>query len=316
MLPIFDNINDAVNTTFMVILIVSVILLVGITGTMVYFAIRYNRKRHPVPAPVESHTVLEVVWTVIPMFLVIGMFYYGYVGFKMMRHPPPNPYEVKAIAQMWSWSFVYDNGKTSPELYVPQGRAIKVSLESRDVLHSFYLPAYMVKQDVVPGLKNDFLWFDAKEVGTSNIFCAEYCGQRHSFMLSKVHVIPADEFEEWVKEGAAPPKPTEDMSEEEREEQLVRYGEQLSHSKGCVACHTIDGTTLVGPTYQNLFGRTEHVVTDGKVREIVIDEAYVRKSILDPAADIVEGFQPLMPSQQGLVSDEELDAIVAYLKTL
>jgi cytochrome c oxidase subunit 2 len=313
----FSSIPDAVHTTFNLILVVSVILLVGITGMMVFFVVRYRRSKNPVPSQVESHTVLEVVWTLVPTLLVMGMFYFGFVGYHMMRNPPKDAMEVHATAQMWSWSFQYDNGKRSPELYVPQGKPIKVTLESRDVLHSFYLPAYMVKQDVVPGMKG-FLWFQPDSLGTFDIFCAEYCGTRHSYMRSKVQVVPPDSFQTWVAEGveAIPAAAEGEGSEEENQARLQRIGERLTKDRGCVACHTIDGTPLVGPTYKGLFGRTETVTTDGKTRQIVVDEDYIRRSILDPTADIVEGFQPLMPSQKGLMSDDEINAVIAYLKTL
>lgn len=313
----FTSIPDAVNTTFFLILVVSAILLIGITGIMLFFVVRYRRSRHPVPAQVESHTILEVVWTLVPTMLVMGMFYYGFVGYRMMRNVPEGAMEVLATAQMWSWQFQYENGKRSPELYVPQGRPIRVNLESRDVLHSFYAPAYMVKQDVVPGLTG-YLWFQPDELGTYDVFCAEYCGTRHSYMLSKIHVIPPDEFETWVAEGvkSVPDIAEGSLSDEESLRRLQRIGERLSRDRGCATCHTTDGTRLVGPSYKGLFGKTETVLTDGKTREIVIDEEYVRRSILDPTADVVEGFQPLMPSQKGLMTDDEIDAVVEYLKTL
>jgi cytochrome c oxidase subunit 2 len=313
----FTNINDAVNTTFYFILVISVILLVGITAMMIYFVVRYRRSKNPVPAQVESHALLEITWTVIPTILVLAMFYYGWIGYKLMREVPDGALQVNATAQMWSWSFEYENGKRSPELYVPQGQPVKVNLQSRDVLHSFYAPAYMVKQDIVPGMIN-YVWFDPVELGTFDIFCAEYCGQRHSYMLSKIHVVPRDEFALWVEQGveAVATAPVEGESGDDRTARLVRLGEQLSRDKGCNACHTVDGTRLVGPTYKGLFGRTETVVTDGAARQIVVDEDYVRRSILDPNVDIVESYQPLMPSQQGLVTDEEIEALIEYLRTL
>jgi cytochrome c oxidase subunit 2 len=293
------------------------LLLVLITSLMVIFVVKYRRSRHPIPAQVESHTLLEVAWTIIPTLLVLGMFYYGWVGYKLMRTPPPGAMEVGAIAQMWSWQFRYENGKQSSELYVPVDQPIKVLLESRDVIHSFYVPAFMVKQDVVPGMVN-FVWFSAPDTGSFDLFCAEYCGERHSYMLSKVVVVNKDEFEKWVEEGVEESESAdlEELSEEEHVARLQRIGRRLSRVKGCDACHTVDGTSLVGPTYKGLFGRTETVVTDGVAREVIVDEDYIRRSILDPASDVVEGFQPLMPSQQGLITDEEIAALIEYLKTL
>jgi cytochrome c oxidase subunit 2 len=313
----FSNIIDAVNTTFLVITVISVVFLALITVLMVAFVIKYRRKRHPEASQIEGNTFLEVAWTVIPTLLVLGMFYYGWVGYRLMRNPPAGAMEVTAIAQMWSWQFRYTNGKQSSELYVPVDQPVKVNLESRDVLHSFYVPAFKVKQDVVPGSTN-FLWFESEELGTFDIFCAEYCGERHAYMLSKVVVVAQDEFDQWVETGV---EDIQDVSGEELDEdalvvRLQRTGERLSQVKGCNACHTVDGTALVGPTYKGLFGKTETVVTDGETRQIVVDEDYVRNSILNPNADVVEGFQPLMPSQEGMITDEEITAIIEYLKTL
>jgi cytochrome c oxidase subunit 2 len=317
MLTSFSNIVDAVNTTFLIILVVSVLLLVLITFLMIFFVIKYARKRHPKPSQVESHALLEMTWTVIPTLLVLGMFYYGWVGFKMMRTPPDNSMVVTATAQMWSWQFKYENGKQSSELYVPVDQPVKVMLESRDVLHSFYVPAFMVKHDVVPGMSN-FVWFSSPDTGEFDIFCTEYCGQRHAYMLSKVVVVPREEFDQWVEEGVelVEEMPTEDMSEKELLERLQRTGERLSQVKGCNACHTVDGSKLVGPTYKGIFGRKEIVITDGERREVVVDEEYIRRSILNPNADLVEGYQPLMPSQEGMITEEEIKAIIEYLKTL
>ena len=311
----FTDIGHAVDFTFGFILIISVVMMTLITVLMVTFVVKYHRKRHPKPAQVHSHAILEVVWTVVPTLLALGMFYYGWLGYRLMHTPPPGAMEVKAIGRMWSWQFEYGNGKQATELYVPVGKPVKVNIESKDVIHSLYLPAFKVKQDAVPGLKT-FLWFQPKELGEYNLFCAEYCGQRHSYMRSKVVVVPQADFDKWVQEGVEEVKISKEMPAAEREAALVREGKRLTEIKGCIACHTTDGTKLVGPTYKGLFGRTEHVVTDGQKREIVVDEAYVRKSILDPKADIVDGFQPLMPSQRGLMTDDEIDAVIAYLKTL
>ncbi|UCH84956.1 MAG: c-type cytochrome, partial [Candidatus Latescibacterota bacterium] len=195
-------------------------------------------------------------------------------------------------------------------------KPVKVNLRSADVLHSFYVPAYRVKQDVVPGL-DTYVWFHPVDTGFFDIFCAEYCGQRHAFMLSKVVVISEAEFDEWIEKdvGTVPVSIDETASEEEQLARLQRAGERLSQIKGCNACHSTDGTALVGPTYQGIFGRSVTVVTDGVTRQVVADEEYIRRSILEPNADVVEGYDALMPPQAEL-TDEEIQAIIEYLKTL
>ena len=315
MLGDFTSITEAVNFAFYFTVIISTVLLVGITGLMIFFVFKYHRSRHPKAQPVaQSHALLEVIWTAVPTVLVLAMFYYGWMGYRLMRTPPADAMPVTAEARMWSWNFKYENGKTSPELYVPQGRPIKVNLWSGDVLHAFFVPAFMVKNDIVPGMET-FVWFQAEELGSYDIFCAEYCGQRHSYMISKVHVIPPEEFDQWVQEDVEEVKVDEEATGGEREAQLVRLGERLSIMKGCNACHTVDGEKLVGPTYKGLYGKTETVITDGKPRQITVDDEYIKKSIVDPNADMVEGYQPLMPAQAGL-NDTELEALVAYIKSL
>lgn len=316
MLGRFTDIGQAVDFAFMFILAISVILLAGITVLMITFVVKYRKSRHPVPAQVESHAFLEVIWTVIPTLLALGMFYYGWVGFRLMNRPPADSMEVTAIGRMWSWQYEYENGKQSNELYVPVGRPVKVNIESRDVLHSFYVPAFRVKRDAVPGVEG-FVWFEPKEIGSYDIFCAEYCGQLHSSMLSKLHVVPEQEFYEWVEKDVVLVEQLDaDASDEERIAHLRRTGERLSQVKGCNACHSTDGTRGVGPTYKGLFGRTEKVVTDGETRQLVVDEEYIRRSILHPGADVVEGFQPLMPSQEGLLKDEEIEALIEWMKAI
>lgn len=317
MTDLFSTTTEAVNIAFFVILAISVAMLILITGLMVFFAIKYHRKRHPKAVQIEGNTMLEIVWTVIPTLLALGMFYIGWIGYKYMRDVPSDAFQVEAIGRMWSWEFEYENGKKSPELYVPQGVPIRVNLKSADVLHSFYIPAYRVKQDVLPNLET-YVWFQPVDTGEFDIFCAEYCGQRHSYMMTKVVVIPALEFDEWIEQDveAIEPALDESASEEEQTARLRRAGERLSKVLGCNACHSTDGSKLVGPTYQGIFGRTETVVgEDGERREIVVDEEYLRRSIRKPNAEIVDGYQPLMPPQDR-ITDEEMEAIIEYLKSL
>ncbi len=290
--------SGLVDNTFIFILGTSVLLLLGVTVTMIYFVIKYRRSKNPNPAQIEDNVLLETLWTVLPAILVMVMFYHGWAGFKVMRTIPEDAMHVKVKAQMWTWVFEYENGKQTTELIVPTGRPVALDLESVDVIHSFYVPAFRLKEDCVPGIETR-AWFETTRDGEFNIFCAEYCGERHSAMLSLVKSIPPAEFDEWLGVDAGPVS-----------------GTQLLTIKGCTACHSLDGTKLVGPTFQGMFGRSETVLTDGNPREIVVDEEYMRKSMLEPNVDVVEGYQALMPPQGTLVSDEELDSIIEVLKGL
>jgi cytochrome c oxidase subunit II len=319
MLSRLSNISDAVNGPILLVSITSLIMLVGITGVMLYFTFKYHRRRSPVGQDIHGHHMLEVVWTVIPTIMAFAFFWYGWEGYKIIKTPPKDAMRIKVTGRMWSWLMEYPNGVQTGELYVPVNVAVRCDLNSQDVIHSFYLPAFKEKQDAVPGIPNLFLWFIAKEVGDYDIFCAEYCGLGHSRMLSKVHVLSQADYDAWLKtEGAKVAelkKATESTSGGDNPN-LYILGAQVAKSKGCTACHSTDGSKLVGPSYKGLYGSKQEVVTAGAEREITVDDAYIKKSMLEPTADVVKGFQPLMPSQQGLVSDGEIKALIAYIKSL
>ena len=318
MLSRLSNISDAVNGPIIFIAATSLVMLIGITAVMIYFTLRYQRRRSPVGAEIHGHHVLEIVWTVIPTILAFGFFWYGWEGYKIMKSPPDDAMQVKVTGRMWSWLHEYENGVQSPELYVPVNRAVRLNLTSQDVLHSYYIPAFKVKQDAVPGVPNLFLWFSANQVGVYDVFCAEYCGLSHSRMLTKVHVVPTQEFDAWLAAEGAKVAELQKATESGAADTgtLHILGEQLARAKGCVACHSMDGSRLVGPSFKGAYGRKEMVVSGGQEREITIDDEYIRKSMLEPMADVVQGYQPLMPSQQGLVSDAEIKALTSYIKSL
>jgi cytochrome c oxidase subunit II len=291
-----------VDNVFLYILVICVCLLVLITFFMVYFVIRYRREKHPQPADIEGSTWLEITWTVIPTLLVLTMFYYGLTGFQFLKKVPEGAMVVKVVARQWSWLFQYENGIQNPELRVPVGKPVKLLLTSQDVIHGFYVPAFRIKQDAVPGMTN-YLWFQSTETGTFDVMCSQYCGLEHSHMLTKIVVLPEEQFTKWYqgkkgKEVEKGPPP----------------GFQLYQEKGCIGCHSIDGSPRVGPTFKGLFGKSVTVMTDGKERIVAADEAYLRKSILEPGADVVKGFPPVMPPEK--LTDSELDEIVKYLETL
>jgi cytochrome c oxidase subunit 2 len=295
--------GEVVNQVFFYILAITVFLLALITFLMVYFVIRYHRKRSPQPAEIKENTWLEIIWTVVPTLLVLTMFYYGLTGFNFLKRAPQDAMKVKVIARQWAWLFEYENGLRSTELKVPVGKPIKLLLTSQDVIHSFYAPAFRIKQDVVPGMVNS-LWFQSTEVGEFDVLCSQYCGLQHAKMLTKIMVLPEEEFKKWYQTG------------KEMEAKLPPSGTQLFQERGCKACHSIDGAPGLGPTLKGLFGKTVTVLTDGKERKLVADEAYLRKSILEPNVDIVKGFPPIMPPLKGLLTDQEIDALVSYLKGL
>ena len=189
-----SNFSAGVDQTFAFILAVAFFFLIGITATMIYFAIRYNRKRHPKATQVKDNMILEVVWTVIPVILVMFMFYYGYTAFIPERNIPKDAMPIKVTGRMWNWTFDYGNGKIRKDtLVVPLNKAVQLNMNSLDVTHSLYIPAFRIKEDLVPGQQTN-MWFIAQEKGTYDILCAEFCGLRHSYMEGRVVVLDEPEF--------------------------------------------------------------------------------------------------------------------------
>lgn len=311
------NFTSTVDNVFLFVLAVSVVLLFLITFLMVYFVFKYNRRRNPQPKDIHGNVALELVWTLIPVILVLAMFYYGMIGYRDMKTVPEDAMHVKVTGRMWSWGYTYDNGLQTDTLFVPVGKPVKVDIESADVIHSFFIPAFRIKQDAVPG-QTFYLWFTAEKPGNYEVMCAEYCGLQHSYMLSHLVALPEKEFEVWYasKSGGISVSggETSAAGASKPSAKLAEQGAELVKVKGCVACHSLDGSQIVGPTFKGLFGKTEHVLVDGKEEEITVDEAYIHESILNPNAKITKGFQPLMPPMEGQLTEEEIQAIIEFLK--
>ena len=299
-----SNFTEGVDNAFMIIFAICLVFLVGITFTMVYFAVKYNKKRHPQAEDVKDNTKLEIAWTVIPTILVLIMFFVGWKEYQPTRKVPSGAISIKATGFMWKWKFDYENGKSKLDtLVVPINKPVKLDLYSPDVLHSLYIPAFRIKEDVVPG-KNNYMWFTAEELGEYDILCAEYCGVSHAYMLGKVKVVTEEEYTDWVNYMVEIPDTGSDA------------GLAIIESKGCVACHTFDGTSVIGPSFKGLYGSERKIDRNGEKTTVVADDAYIIKSILEPGSEIVDGYQNLMQPIYKDLSDEELQAIIDYLKTL
>ncbi len=311
------SIADRVDAVFLYIFILSVAFLIFITGLMVYFVIKYSRKRNPTPVDIEGNTPLEIAWTVIPLVLFLTMFYFGWTNFYYMRNPPRDAMVIEVTARQWAWSFQYPNGKQSDELYVALNRPVKVELHSLDVLHGFYIAAFRVKEDVVPGMTN-YAWFTPTLLGTFDIQCTVMCGLRHSYMLSKVHVLPEDEFKAWyfADENAPPPVKLQPAAVQPAAAVAATGdpGFAVLQQKNCRVCHSVDGSEKVGATFKGLFGKKETVIAAGKERDVVVDEAYLAQAIREPGTHKVEGYPPTMPAPS--LTDDEIGQVIAYIREL
>jgi len=296
-----SNFVQGVDTSFAIILGASVFFLVSITAVMIYFVVRYNKKKHPQAVDVHENKKLEIIWTLVPTLLVLVMFYFGWTGYKPMRSFPDDAIQITVNAQMWSWQFEYANGKSSDTLVVPKDKAVVLHLQSRDVVHSLYIPAFRIKEDVVPG-GNNKMWFIGQKEGDFDIFCAEYCGDRHAYMMSKVVVVPEMDYNKWYNDTTA---------------SADHPGLAVLKKNACISCHSLDGTKIVGPSFKGIWGHEVEVITNGEERTVTVDEDYIKRSVYEPNADVVKDFKSgLMISYKDLVSEDELKDIIEYIKTL
>jgi cytochrome c oxidase subunit 2 len=271
-----------------------------IATLVVVFAVKYRRRRgNEIGVPIHGSLALELVWTIIPFLIVMVMFGWGAKVFFDLYRPPAGAMEIYVVGKQWMWKIQHMDGhREINELHVPVGRPVKLIMGSEDVLHSFFIPAFRVKADVIPGRYNT-LWFTATKAGTYHLFCAEYCGTKHSGMIGSVIAMEPADFQAWLSGGSGEDSP-------------VAAGAKLFTDLACVTCHQQESQGR-GPALQNLFGQPV-TLQDG--RTVVADEAYIRESIVNPQAKVVAGFQPLMPTFQGLVTEEQLLQLIAYVRSL
>jgi cytochrome c oxidase subunit 2 len=303
--------SDAV---FFFVFGLSLLFLIFITVLMIYFVIRYSKKRHPKAEQIEGHTALEILWTVIPLLLFLAIFYYGWTNYDYMRQAPRDSMVVKVTARQWVWSFEYPNGKQTKALFAPIGKPMKLEVRSVDMVHGFFVPSFRLKIDAVPSRANT-TWFEATKLGAFDIECTVICGVDHSHMLSKVVVVPEAEFKAWYFGGETAPEPGKALRSVAHPDLPAEpMGLALMRARGCLACHSVDGKPMVGPTLKGLYGKQEAVLVGSAPRTVTVDEARLRLAIREPQREMVKGYPPVMPSVP--LDDRELTEVVAYIKTL
>ena len=291
---------------------VSIFFFCLVVGAMLIFVWRYRRRtEHDITSTVEHNFRLEVAWTILPLAICIGLFVIGFRGYVNASVPPGDALEIKVVATQWAWDFIYPNGtRTRNDFRMPTGKPVKLIMSAADttaeragVIHSFFIPEFRIKQDVVPGLYTT-LWFEAPEPVDTIILCTEYCGAGHSDMLASVKAMDPAKFAEWMENGG----------DDSKGMPPAEHGAKLYAKSGCETCHSTDGSIKQAPSFKGLFGRKE-VFNDGS--EIAaVDENYIRESILNPGAKIVKGFTGIMPAFQGVLKDKEIDDLIAFIKTL
>ena len=281
----------------------AMLLLCGTVATIllvlvVFFAIRYRRGSRVDRTPPRELRGIEIAWTIAPLLVFFSIFGWAARDFITLADPPADALPVTVVAKQWMWKLQHRNGRREiNELHVPQGEPVVVTMTSEDVIHSFFIPAFRIKQDVVPG-RYTRLWFTATQLGEFPLFCSEYCGSEHSQMTGRVVVMTPADYGRWLASGPAQPS-------------MAQYGFALFRQLGCSGCHDAR-STIHAPLLDGIYGRTTHL-QDG--RTVVADASYLRDSILVPGRDVVAGFEPVMPSYAGQVSEEDIQALIAYLQS-
>jgi cytochrome c oxidase subunit II len=303
-LPLFPDqastMAGRVDALYFYLLAVSGFFALLIALLVVVFAIKYRRRSETeLPRGVEGSLKLEVAWSLIPLVIALSFFVWGAKLFFAMNRPPKDALEVYVVGKQWMWKLQHADGQREiNELHVPVGRPVRLTMTSEDVIHDFFVPAFRMKKDVLPG-RYTTAWFEASRPGRYHLFCAQYCGTKHAGMIGWINVMEPADYQAWLSGGTA-------------SESLASAGAKLFQRHACNTCHRADSLAR-GPNLEGLFGKPVQL-SDG--RTIVADESYIRESILTPNAKIVMGFQPIMPTFQGLVSEEELLQLVAYVKSL
>lgn len=295
-----SSVAQQVDALYFVTVALCVFFATLVTVLVVVFAVKYRRKSDDeIPRQIAGHLGLELFWTAIPLVLAMGMFVWATVVYFHLVTPPTNAAEMYVVGKQWMWKLQHPEGKREiNELHVPLGQPVRLTMTSEDVIHSFYIPAFRVKKDVLPG-RYTSMWFEPTKVGQYHLFCAEYCGTEHSRMIGTVYVMEPKDYENWLSGGTL-------------NEPMEVAGERLFQQYACHTCHKVDGKGR-GPSLVGVFGKSAALQGGGSV---LVNEAYIRESILTPAAKVVAGYQPIMPTFKGQVSEDGIMQLIAYIKSL
>ncbi len=306
-----STVSGDVDALYLSLVGLSLVFSLGIAAALAYFAIAYRRRSEAHEAEqIHGSLALELVWSIIPFTIAMGIFIWGASLFVTLKRPPDNALEIFAVGKQWMWKLQHLEGRREINaLHIPVGRPVKVTLTSEDVIHSFFVPAFRVKQDAVPG-RYSTVWFEATKTGSFHLFCAEYCGTEHSGMIGTVTVMEPDDYQDWLSAEMAGGMAGTAQGDDPLS--VAAAGGELFRGLGCHTCHRQTAGAL-GPSLTELFG--SQVSLRGG-RTVLADEAYLRESIVDPRAKLVDGYQPVMPTFQGQVSEEGLMQLVAYIKSL
>ncbi len=295
-----STLASSVDGLYLFLVALTAFFFVAISAALLVFAVKYRRRSEDEwPEEIHSSLLLELAWTIVPFLITIVIFAWGAILFFSMNRPPDNAIEINVVGKRWMWKLQHMTGQREiNELHIPVGRPVKLTLTSEDVIHSFFVPAFRVKKDAVPGRYN-VMWFEATKAGRYHLFCAEYCGTQHSRMVGAIVAMEPADFQTWIQGGPAAESP-------------AVAGQKLFGELNCATCHRPDSQGR-GPVLDALAGSTVKLAGGATA---VADEAYLRESILLPAAKIVDSYQPIMPAYQGQVSEEGVLHLIAYIQSL
>jgi cytochrome c oxidase subunit 2 len=292
-----------VDGLFLFIVILNIFFFILIAGLIGVFVAKYRRKGpNDRVSNITHNTTLEIAWSVIPLLILVVVFFWGFKDYMTATVAPGEAMEINIQAEKWLWTFEYPNGMRSiGSLYVPVNKPVRLIMQSKDVLHSFFIPGFRIKTDVLPNRYTE-QWFQADQAGVYQVQCTEYCGKGHSEMNAKINVLTPAQYEDYLENG----------SPEERNMPLAELGKLLYSNVGCATCHSLDGSRGQGPSWKGIYGE-EHAMGDG--RKFKVDENYIRTSILQPQAMVVQGYEGIMPTYQGLLRDRQILALIEFIKS-